>query len=237
MPPPADSSEQITKSELQETILATNQKLLKKQTELWRGTISDAESAWVSTVTTANTEVQAGLTDAIDQSVDALSNTLGQAIHRSDNAMERRLQQWQVTLSENARQLERQQQEMSRQTESLVQIMGQIPRMTPANRGSKEISGSLQIVRFDENQLDSADSKHESNDDGKERIEATQMTPQQWNQFLQPVAASVESVEPVGSEPTQIQSDPTLIESNEAQILKFPRPGTSDSLIESRKAA
>ena len=227
LPPPSESLSQLSKAEMEEAILNTNQSLLKQQTELWRATITEAESVWLASVTTANTEVQTGLADAIDQSVGELSSCLGQAISSSDHAIERRFQQWQVTLSENARQLERQQQEMNRQTELLVRLMAQIPRSSDSVNEAADRPPTAWRPAF---------RTTSPVDEKPEPIEARQMSREGWKAFMQPVDSASAVTEPKGSEPETLNGDQNSV------ILKFPNPATESATnktgpLPSRKAA
>ncbi len=115
--------------ELGRTVLAANHDLVRKQTDIWRQSISSAEKAWVESLTGANDHVSDNLTSALDNSVENLASYLGQAIQRADDSMVGRLEQWQVSLSENARNMRDHQGELTRHTtliSSLLDKMGTV---------------------------------------------------------------------------------------------------------------
>lgn len=110
-------------TEFSERVAQINQDSIVQQTELWKKTITAAESAWISSLSQSNAVIQQNLTEALDENIARLAHYLGEAIDRADVSMTHRWNQWQVTLSDNARMVANQQQELVTQTRELLDVI------------------------------------------------------------------------------------------------------------------
>jgi chromosome segregation ATPase len=104
--------------------------LVRRQSELWRDTISGAHNHWQQLSTSASEAAMVGVRQAISEALDEHRQKLREDVERltslqSEGAaqIDGRLQQWQTTISEQARVSLRHQQELNRQTETLERLL------------------------------------------------------------------------------------------------------------------
>lgn len=111
-------------------VLESIEKLVHKQSELWRDTISSAHEQWQKLSDGTTAAAMAGVRLGIDESLQQHQDTMRKHLERvvelqSEGAsqVDSRLQQWQTTISEQARAVLRQQQEMNKHAELLQKLL------------------------------------------------------------------------------------------------------------------
>jgi len=111
-------------------VLESIEKLVNKQSELWRDTITDAHSQWQKlsdgTAAAAMAGIRLGIDESLQQHRDSMRVHLDRVVElhaEGANHVDSRLQQWQTTISEQARAVLRQQQEMNNHAELLQKLL------------------------------------------------------------------------------------------------------------------
>lgn len=104
------------------SVLETTDKLVERQSDLWRQSITAAEQAWSDSVTNVNDTLQKNLKDALDETLGNLAKSIDKTVEKADSSMAHRWQQWQITLSENARAVKEQQNEITVQTRLIKEV-------------------------------------------------------------------------------------------------------------------
>jgi biopolymer transport protein ExbB/TolQ len=111
-------------------LMESMDQIVRKQSELWRETISGAHEHWLRINQGSSDAVLIGIRQAVADALDghrvAMHEDLeGLSQLQSEGAsqIDARLQQWQTTISEQARVSLRHQQELSRQTETLERLL------------------------------------------------------------------------------------------------------------------
>lgn len=130
---------------LQENMLASTEKVVEKQAELWRKTIGTAEVAWIDSIAGVSDQVQQSLTTALGNAVNNLGTCLDQSIQRADKSMSHRWQQWQVMLSENTRDVRQQQKDLLLQTQFIKEIVDRMEKVQPIGVSTKSVVDNVVI--------------------------------------------------------------------------------------------
>jgi hypothetical protein len=111
-------------------VLESIEKLVNKQSELWRDTITDAHSQWQKlsdgTAAAAMAGIRLGIDESLQQHRDSMRVHLDRVVElhaEGASHVDSRLQQWQTTISEQARAVLRQQQEMNNHAELLQKLL------------------------------------------------------------------------------------------------------------------
>jgi hypothetical protein len=107
-------------------VMATADQLVKRQSELWRSSISAAEKAWEDSITGVNEQMRDNLASALNQTIEKMTSTIGNTIQKADDSMAHRWQQWQVTLSDSARSMKEQQRELNSQTRLIKELVDSV---------------------------------------------------------------------------------------------------------------
>ncbi|MBM3967444.1 MAG: MotA/TolQ/ExbB proton channel family protein [Planctomycetes bacterium] len=111
-------------------VLESIEKLVSKQSELWRDTITCAHEHWLKLSDGTTAAAMAGIRLGIDESLQLHRDTMREHLDRvvelheeGASHIDSRLQQWQTTISEQARAVLRQQQEMNKHAELLQKLL------------------------------------------------------------------------------------------------------------------
>lgn len=104
-------------------VIASTERLVARQSQVWESTISAANERWSATVEASAAHVQDGLRHALDGALVRFAEQLGETQRQAVSVSEQRWEQWQTVLSTNARLLQSQQQEMARQAELMTRVV------------------------------------------------------------------------------------------------------------------
>lgn len=111
-------------------VLESIERLVNKQSELWRDTITGAHEQWQKLSDGTTAAAMAGIRLGIDESLQQHRDSMREHFDRfvelhaeGSSQVDSRLQQWQTTISEQARAVLRQQQEMNKHAELLQKLL------------------------------------------------------------------------------------------------------------------
>jgi biopolymer transport protein ExbB/TolQ len=127
-------------------VLLANDKLVTRQSEIWRTSMDAANEQWSQSALNSTAQIRESLSHTLDESLDRFAQRLTQAEAAAADQAGQRWEQWQTVLSNNARMMQAQQQEISRQSELMARIVeatGQVMQLEASlNQNLKALAGA-----------------------------------------------------------------------------------------------
>jgi biopolymer transport protein ExbB/TolQ len=116
-------------SRMCQQVVATAERLVERQTELWQQTFTNAQQQWTQVIEGAGKRVDVALRDTLRDSLGDFAERMARVEEESAERVQQRWQQLQSALSEHALLMQAQQRELARQGEimtSVVQATGDV---------------------------------------------------------------------------------------------------------------
>ncbi len=128
------------------SVVKSSEELVKRQSEIWKSTISSAHQHWSQLTGATGEQLQGALTNSLDQSLERHGERMQQVETRSAEQFQQRWGQLQAGLAENARAMYEQQQELIKQGEIMKQVVqstGEVIKLEDVlNENLKALAGS-----------------------------------------------------------------------------------------------
>lgn len=127
-------------------VIQSSESLVRKQSELWQGTIDAAHQQWSASVAESTAHVQQSLSHALEQSLSGFAQRIAETQQAAADRADQRWEQWQTALSQNARMLHAHQRELANQGEVMARVMeatGDVIKLeTSLNENLKSLAGA-----------------------------------------------------------------------------------------------
>ena len=115
-----------TVEQIGQRVLATTERLVERQSELWKSTIEAAESSWIETASQAQAVVQQSLSRALGDATAELGDKLTQSIEQADQSIAEYWKQSQLAMADAAAVAADNNATLAEQTGALVQACEKI---------------------------------------------------------------------------------------------------------------
>ncbi|MDZ4848993.1 MAG: MotA/TolQ/ExbB proton channel family protein [Pirellulaceae bacterium] len=131
--------------------LVAVERIVEKQTSLWRDSILDAQSQWSTLVASAKDTARDSLVEGLNLSLGKHSASIEVAQKEGIAQIDARYHQWQSTLSEQARSMHQQQSQLIRQTELLTELIDKNDSLQAIEEGLQQnLARMTNVDRFHE---------------------------------------------------------------------------------------
>jgi len=131
--------------------LVAIERLVEKQTSLWKDSIVEAQTQWSSLVGSTGDTTQRTLVEALDTSLNKYAKSIDAAQLEGISQIDARYHQWQSTLSDQARTMHSHHSQLLRQTELLTELIDKSDSLRAMEEGLQQnLTRLTDIDRFHE---------------------------------------------------------------------------------------
>lgn len=131
--------------------LVAIERIVEKQTSLWKDSIVEAQTLWSSLVSSASDTTQRNLVEALDISLNKYAKSMDTAQLEGISQIDARYHQWQSTLSDQARTMHSHHGQLLRQTELLTELIDKSQALHTMEEGLQQnLTRLTDIDRFHE---------------------------------------------------------------------------------------
>ncbi len=134
-----------------EQFLVAIESLVEKQANLWKDSISEAQSQWSNLAGSASETMQQSLVESLDVSLNKFAKSIDNSQSEGISQIDSRYHQWQSTLSEQARTMHNHHSQLLRQTELLTELIEKSDSLRAMEEGLQQnLTRLTDIDRFHE---------------------------------------------------------------------------------------